>query len=247
MNNTLPYKTLDIRGYVVHHYDMVDSTSIICQKDLYQKSGYKMAIIANDQEAGRGRLGSTWQSMRGNLMTTVILPLQEEKSVWSDFSFITALAVSDCVSMFLDNTKVEIKWPNDVLVNGAKISGVLLEAYEHTLCIGVGINVLSAPIIGKYNTTCLSSLGADVDKNTLLNILLERIDVWHNALKISGLEGILPIYRVRLMGVDKKILIRTLQENHCGVFKGVDDTGQAVLELTDGDVKKLTAGEISFE
>ena len=165
----------------------------------------------------------------------------------SDFSFITALAVSDCVSMFLDNTKVEIKWPNDVLVNGAKISGVLLEAYEHTLCIGVGINVLSAPIIGKYNTTCLSSLGADVDKNTLLNMLLERIDVWHNALKISGLEGILPIYRARLMGVDKKILIRTLQKNYCGVFKGVDDTGQAVLELTDGDVKKFTAGEISFE
>ena len=247
MNNTLPYKAFDIQGYVVHHYDIVDSTSTVCQKDLYQKSGYKMAIIANEQGAGRGRLGSTWQSMQGNLMTTVILPLKEDKSVWSDFSFITALAISDCVSMFIDNAKVEIKWPNDVLVNGAKISGVLLEAYEHTLCIGVGLNVLSAPIIGKYSTTCLISHGADVDKNTLLSLLLERIDVWYNAWKLSGLDGILPIYRARLRGVNKKITIRTLHETYDGVFKGVDATGQAVLEFADGDVKKFTAGEIIFE
>ena len=247
MTNVSPYKTLDIQGYVVHHYDIVDSTSNICKKDLYQKSGYKMAIITNHQEAGRGRLGSTWQSMQGNLITTVILPLQEKKSVWSDFSFITALAVSDCVTMFLDNAKVEIKWPNDILVNGAKISGVLLEAYEHTLCIGVGINVISAPVIGKYSTTCLSSLGADVDKHTLLNMLLERIDIWHKTWKISGLDGILPIYRARLLGVNKQIVIRTQQENHFGVFKGVDHTGQAVLELNEGEVKKFTAGEISFE
>ena len=244
---TLAYKALIIGEYIVHHYDMVDSTSTVCQQRLYQGMAKKVAIVADTQSIGRGRLGSTWQSMQGNLMTTIVLPLEEKQSIWADFSFIVALAVSDTISELTDGARAEIKWSNDVLVGGAKVAGVLLEAYEKTLCIGVGLNIVSAPVVGKYSTTCLSALGANVDKMQVLELLLQRIDVWRKAWDINGLNAILPSYKARLKGVGQPICMRTINDTYTGVFKGIDENGQAVLTMLDGSDRTFSAGEMSFE
>ncbi len=241
------YTEKHINGYIVHHYDEVNSTSTVCAQDMYQYSTDKIVIVTDLQTMGRGRLGSVWQSAVGNLMTTVVLPLKQKKIVWSDISFITALAISDCIRELTNDSNTQVKWSNDVLINGDKIAGVLLEAYENTLCIGIGINVMSAPVVSKYGTASLLGLGVSINKMQVLKMLLERLDVWMRVWEEQGFKAILSVYKSRLWGVGQKICIRTTQESYKGIFKGVDESGCAVLELADKSLKNFTAGEMSFE
>ncbi|MFA5040296.1 MAG: biotin--[acetyl-CoA-carboxylase] ligase [Bdellovibrionales bacterium] len=129
-----------------------------------------LVVHALAQNAGRGRLGRTWQSPEGNLYFSVLLRPPLPKRVWGNYSFVAGVAIAEAVSAILPAARVELKWPNDVLVGGKKISGILLESGEDWLVIGMGINVLHVPESPLYPTTCLAAEKAITDETAVIPV-----------------------------------------------------------------------------
>jgi BirA family biotin operon repressor/biotin-[acetyl-CoA-carboxylase] ligase len=124
-----------------------------------------IGILAYEQLQGRGRRGRTWVSSSGNLYLSVIIPFQENIRHLGEFSFIAAVALREVIAKILGpGVEVLCKWPNDILVNGLKIGGILLEKYERSadrscwLIIGIGVNITSYPEENvRLKATCLNS------------------------------------------------------------------------------------------
>ena len=135
----------------------------------------RTVVIADSQSAGRGRYRRTWVSKNGNLYTSFIYFIEERDP---KLSYSVAVAIAETLISFGINSN--IKWPNDVLIDGKKVSGVLIEYVKDFVIIGVGINVKSNPTISKYETTCLNNYKQEITKSDLLTSLMKYLDVWLN-------------------------------------------------------------------
>ena len=120
-----------------------------------KKSGF---VYAESQTKGKGTHGNKWISKKGNLFSSIFFPLKKNYPQFNEFTIINSVIVYEVIKKFCKKNKVTIKWPNDVFVNGKKISGILQELITFNnnkfLIIGIGINVVSSPkIINNYKTT----------------------------------------------------------------------------------------------
>ena len=154
-------KIKDIKSQIIH-YESIDSTNLEAHRYLEKNSVSKPTwLIAEQQTSGRGRMGSSWVSTKGNLFSTLIYPIVWDLKILPMLSCLVALAVHETISYYINSTnKIEIKWPNDILVNNAKISGVLIENVlsdkkKHSI-IGIGINVVSSPQLVDYETSYIN-------------------------------------------------------------------------------------------
>ena len=121
-------KIKDIRSQIIH-YESIDSTNLEAHRYLEKNNVSSPTwLIAEQQTSGRGRMGSSWVSTKGNLFCTLIYPIMWDLKTLPMLSCLVALAIHETISFYINSTnKIEIKWPNDILVNNAKISGVLIE------------------------------------------------------------------------------------------------------------------------
>ena len=133
-------------------------------------------VHADEQTAGRGRLAHTWFSPPGNLYLSILLRTGEPAARAAELSFLAALAVSDTVEALLPRQiRTMLKWPNDVLVNGAKIAGILLEQVDDATIIGIGLNILQAPSNLAYKATTVVAHGGIASVDGARDILLPRV------------------------------------------------------------------------
>ena len=135
----------------------------------------KTAVMAAAQSAGRGRYRRNWVSHHGNLYVSFIFEAPERDS---RLSYAIAVAVAETIASF--GAHPEIKWPNDILVEGKKIAGILIEYSGRFVVVGIGININSNPTVDKYKTTKLDNY-AEIPMRELLNRLMRNIDKWRNA------------------------------------------------------------------
>lgn len=135
----------------------------------------KTAVMAAAQSAGRGRYRRNWVSHHGNLYISFIFEAPERDS---RLSYAIAVAVAETIASF--GAHPEIKWPNDILVEGKKIAGILIEYSGRFVVVGIGININSNPTVDKYKTTKLDNY-AETPMRELLNRLMRNIDKWRNA------------------------------------------------------------------
>ncbi len=131
-----------------------------------------IAIVAEAQSAGRGRYKRTWVSHHGNLYVSFIFACDERDA---RLSYRVAVAIAESIASF--GITPTIKWPNDILIDGKKVSGTLIEYSGRFVIVGIGININTNPTVEKYETTKLSNY-ADVTRNDLLSRLMKNIDKW---------------------------------------------------------------------
>lgn len=233
----------------------VSSTNDVCLE--HARSGEKggLWVTANRQLGGRGRRGRAWVSEPGNLYASLFL-LEDDQSI----DFLTLpLAVSVALSRAIDfvlptgASRSEIKWPNDVLINGAKVSGILLETEELTdknraIIIGCGVNIAHHPDAGLYKTTSINSLGASVSPQELFTQLYfemsQILDVWQQS---GGVAAIRKLWLEKAAGIGESIRVNLPRQTLEGLFVGLAGNGNLILRQDDGDDIEISAGDVFLD
>ena len=210
----------------------------------------RLVISSDHQTDARGRNGRQWQSLRGNLACSIVVCPSVPPARLSELSFVAAVAVQRCIKKLIPSLAVKIKWPNDILVEGAKISGILLEvanavgSKHPSVIVGIGVNVALAPDNLKYRATCMHDLDCGVSGDVLLSDLIEQFLELENKWAQSGLDPILAEWLDHAVGLGEKILVRTGERKLEGVFENLDEKGALLLRGADGKVDKISAGDI---
>jgi len=205
-------------------------------------------VTAHRQSAGRGRRGRAWVSELGNLYASLLLTAPARH--WPELSFVAALAVHDAVAAVAGHIEplLAIKWPNDLLLAGAKFAGILLEGESGgtgALVVGIGVNCANHPGDTEYPATDLAAAGAPVSPATLFAALsakmLERIAQWNAG---EGFSAIRADWLARAAGIGEAVRVRLADREIIGLFETLDPAGGLVLRLPDGAATTIAAGDL---
>lgn len=234
--------------------ERVDSTNSEAQRQIEAGADLPLWIAALEQTAGRGRHGRSWQSQPGNLAASLVLELPCDPATIGTLGFVAGLAMRDAISAAapLMSNDLTLKWPNDILLSGAKLVGILLEA-QHApdgptkVTIGMGVNIVAAPEDTNYATTFINKFDAHVTAEQIFTALtqcwISRFAQWNMG---QGIADTLADWRDTAYGIGQPIIVRKQNEQLSGVFERLDDEGRLVLRLPDNSFSRVTAGDIYF-
>lgn len=160
-------------GYKLISFDKIPSTQTYAL-DLIARGAARghTVVVAQAQSAGRGRYRRTWVSHHGNLYASFIFASENRDP---RLAYVVAVAIAETMISF--GVRPTIKWPNDILIDGAKVCGVLIEYAGAFVVVGIGINIKSNPTVPEYQTTKLKRY-ADIERTDLLNRLMRNLDKW---------------------------------------------------------------------
>lgn len=206
-------------------------------------------LRAEAQSGGRGRLGRGWVSPQGNLYCSTIANLQPDDPLPQTLSFVAGLAVFATVENFVDaSANLTLKWPNDVLVGGAKIAGILLERTGSTIVIGIGVNIETAPAITGRKTTMLADHAATVTPSCaeFLGELSGKFASVLGSWRRHGAVNIIQEWQSHAHTAGDPLSISAGSEDAVsGRYAGVAPDGALMLRRDDGVVRRIYAGDIS--
>ncbi|NKB57065.1 MAG: biotin--[acetyl-CoA-carboxylase] ligase [Alphaproteobacteria bacterium] len=208
-------------------------------------------VWAREQIAGRGRRGRTWSSPQGNLYTSTIFRPGKPAGETAQLSLVAAVALGDALASLLpEAAAVGCKWPNDILVNGAKVAGILLESSGSGgavpwVVVGCGINVASHPDDANYTATDLDTvLERAIGLETVLEAFLASLFRWRDRWLKDGVAPIRQAWIDRAVGIGGPITVRLPDRELVGRFSDMDADGALLLELPDGVCQRITAGDV---
>lgn len=234
------------QGYGLSRYDELDSTNSEARRLAEAGAAGPLWITAARQSAGRGRRGRAWETGSGNLAATLLLRPSAPASRTAQLSFAAALAVADLAARFAPDATITLKWPNDVLADGRKFAGILLEAGQGWLAIGIGINLAHYPEGTEFPATSLVALGvAVVPADDALSVLAAAFAQWYDCWMTDGFEPLRAAWLARASRLGAPIRARLPLEECLGVFEGLDADG-ALLLNQQGHMRAITAGEVFF-
>ena len=206
-------------------------------------------LRAEKQTGGKGRLGRVWKSPEGNLYCSTVVACHPKDPAPSTLSFVAALAVFETIIAYIPGRGVQLKWPNDILVSGAKICGILLERSGDFIILGIGINVSAAPDVADKRVTSLSAEanGADIKASAVLNSLAENLAKTLELWRDSGLQAILHKWQERAHPVGTSLQVSVDAERKIpGRFEGLTMDGALRLRKTDGTLIEIHAGDVEI-
>ena len=237
------------QGYLKKVYAELDSTNEEARR--LAESGAAehgpLWIMAERQTRGRGRRGRAWQTAPGNLAATLLLHPDAPKAAIGQISFAAALAAAEMAANFAPHAAIAVKWPNDVLADGKKLAGILLEGGSGWLAIGIGVNLASHPEGTEFPATSLAQLGiAAPSADEALTVLAARFAHWYDVWMRDGFETLRAEWLARAVALGAPIRARLAgHETREGVFEGIDASG-ALLLNEGGRVSAIAAGEVFF-
>ena len=211
-----------------------------------------LVIQALTQSEGRGRQGNVWTSPMGNLYMSVLLRPLCTADLAGQISFIVALAVSAAMDEFMvEGHKKTLKWPNDILIDGKKCAGILLESELSPkglvghLVIGVGVNILSAP----DERIALKEVSGEnrLAVHPFRDRVLHHLDAFYSVWKAEGFGPIRKAWLAQAHGLGHKMAARVPNREEKGIFRDIDEAGALILELSDNKQIVIRAGEIYFD
>tara|TARA_R110000868_G_scaffold95751_4_gene263246 strand:- start:8850 stop:9596 length:747 start_codon:yes stop_codon:yes gene_type:complete len=209
-------------------------------------------IAARRQTAGRGRRERVWQGLEGNLFATGLYVLDRPPAQAAELSFVTALAVAGvCDAGLGDPERTRLKWPNDVLVDGRKVSGILLESGMAPggglwLAVGVGINVRQSPADLGRPVTSLAESGATLTREAALDALVAAFTRAYDLWLREGFGAIRDQWLVRAHGLGEPCVAQLAQERLTGIFADLGPDGALRLDMASGQRRYISAGEVFF-
>ena len=255
------------RGYRLHGYDSIGSTSTEAARAATSGDAGDVWFCALQQTEGRGRRGRAWQTAHGNLAASLLVVPDCDPSVSATLGFVAGVAMNRALSLLLpdavvkqgidgadgqNGSRIALKWPNDVLADGAKLSGILLEAQKRpdgglAVVIGMGVNVVAAPEGLPYPATSLRALGYDISAETVFAALsdawVDTIEVWNSG---RGIADILSLWREAAAGIGAEVAVQREGEVVRGVFETIDEAGRLIVRANDNRRIAITAGDVHF-
>ncbi len=210
-------------------------------------------VVAETQNGGRGRRGREWTSQPGNLYASALLIDPGVPPRLPELPFVAAVAAADAVAAIACGRKTPgIKWPNDVLIDGRKLAGILLESTRTpsgrtAVAVGIGVNCRHHPFGTETPATDLLFEGIDASPERLFDALSDsfaaRLDEWDEG---RGFAAIRAAWLSRAVGIGGPIRVRLMRGEDRGVFEGIDADGLLILAGADGSRRKISAGDVFF-
>lgn len=250
----MPNRAISLpEGYRSIFFDTLDSTNAeaLRQASSGERSG--LWIWSGDQQAGRGRSGRTWESLPGNLFCSLLLKPTCRMAVAPQLGFVAGIALHNTISglQSRDTTSVcQLKWPNDLLLNGKKAGGILLESRLQadgcsTVVIGIGLNVTTYPREATYPATSLAQEVIDTTSENALRRLAHHCDTWIKTWNNgAGFSLIRDEWLDRSLAIGSPMTLKLPGKTLEGGFGGLDQDGALILTMKDGGKKHVTAGDV---
>jgi BirA family transcriptional regulator, biotin operon repressor / biotin---[acetyl-CoA-carboxylase] ligase len=241
-------------GYVLRAFDRVESTNDEARRLAEEGAAAGVVVVARQQIKGRGRHGRVWQSPPGNLYASLLLRPDCTIATSAQLSLVASLALAETlVALAPPEVDVRLKWPNDVLVRGAKVAGLLLESAAGRneraawVVVGSGVNIDSAPAGTPYPATALRYEGfpplAPLD---LLARYLGALDRWLACWRAGGFAAVRPAWLALGCGIGERIRLRLPAEELAGRFLDVTEQGALLVGEDGGRRRQITVGELLF-
>lgn len=247
-----------IDDYHLLTYDVLDSTNEEAKRLAVAGGQHGAVIWANEQSEGRGRNDKKWHSFPGNLHFSLLLQPKLDFDILPQLSFVTSLALFRTVRTLVEtDSEITIKWPNDLLLNGAKLAGILLETYSHNkiqepwVIIGVGLNIENCPDDIDYPVTSLKDAGLEIVSAKIvltrfLNMFENLYDEWIE----NGFQAIRQKWLTHAAYLHEIITLQYGDEKITGEFSSIDKFGNIMMRIKsnlNSEVKCFAAGEVSMK
>lgn len=237
--------------------DEIDSTNGAAMRALTRPEDGPFWLMARRQTAGKGRQGRAWRDPEGNFAATYCVPEALPPADASMRSFVASLALYEALVAATEQPEgFALKWPNDVLLNGGKLAGILLETgggagTAARLCIGIGVNLLAAPDPttlpegAQRPVSLLAQTGVRIAPEALLDLLAPAFDRWDKSLRSDGFGPLRDAWLAHAARRGERIEVQLGKRQLTGVFETLDDGGALVLR--DGMARHvIPAGEVHF-
>jgi BirA family biotin operon repressor/biotin-[acetyl-CoA-carboxylase] ligase len=203
-------------------------------------------LRAERQTGGRGRQGRAWSSPQGNLYASTLVRLRPHDPQAATLALVAAVALEEVVSAYLPRKgAVAIKWPNDLLLDGAKLSGILLERADDAVVIGMGVNLAHHPTDLERPATSLAAHGATPDPADFLETLADAFERWLGIWRVEGLAPIRTRWLERAHASGTALTARLPDGSAIdGLFQGLNGEGALILRLADGSSRVIHAADV---
>ncbi|HOE18911.1 MAG TPA: biotin--[acetyl-CoA-carboxylase] ligase [Syntrophorhabdaceae bacterium] len=245
----------DVTGRRVVHKETVDSTNAFAFKLALSGEPEGTCVVAESQGAGKGRLGRKWFSPAGkNLYISLLLRPHIHPSLVYPITFLSSLAVYDTIKE-LSGITPSLKWPNDVLINGKKVCGTLIELSTEAdmvkfVVVGIGLNInMRSEEVDKEIKNKATSLSIETKKiyerALVCGILLNHLEKHYRYFSQHGAGGTCGVWEERAAIKGKALEINQMGESFRGIVEGIDRDGAMLLNI-DGETKKIIAGDVNF-
>ena len=254
-------------GYRLRGYDSIGSTNAEALAAAAAGDPGGIWFAARQQTAGRGRRGRQWINPHGNLAATLLIIPESDPTSAATLGFVAGVSLNRALSAILPDGMVKIgidgadglgggrialKWPNDVLADGAKLAGILLEASKlpsgrQAVAIGIGVNVVAAPEGLPYPATSLAALGASRTAEDVFDALsdawVDTFGMWNDG---RGIGDVLTHWRASAAGIGAPVAVQQDGDVLRGIFETIDDDGRLIIRADDNRRIAITAGDVHF-
>ena len=237
----------------LRRYESLESTSDLCAKLAAEGEPEGLAVMARRQTAGRGSRGRNWHSPEGNLYISALLRPPGMLAEGGRLALLVAVALAEALAGILpDPRMLALKWPNDVLLDGRKVSGILLDATATTggaidwLVIGCGVNLAHAPDVPGRRTACVAEFATAPTPEAMAERLLERLAHWRAVRTRDGFGPVREAWLARAQPVGTLLQLSYGGRLLGGTFAGLADDG-CLLLATGGRVEAFATGEILLQ
>lgn len=206
-----------------------------------------LVVQAIEQTAGRGRRGRAWVSPPGNLHCSFVIAIDSLANA-AQLGFVAAVAVVDALSELVPGAAFTAKWPNDVLMDGRKVAGMLLEpAGESWLILGIGVDVAACPPPDSvlYPAAALAHAGYGGDAAAVLDAVCRHLGPWVETWRREGFAPLRGAWIARARGIGEPVVVRLEAETLTGLFAGLDEQGALLLDA-GSIVRRIMAGDVYF-
>ncbi|RFP89724.1 biotin--[acetyl-CoA-carboxylase] ligase [Rhodobacteraceae bacterium 63075] len=238
-------------GYARRDYETLPST----QGEALRLAGGLSAptwIFAKAQTAPRGRRGRAWAQGQGNFGASLVLPGLGDPAQMGLRSFVASLALYDAVRAVAGpGAQLALKWPNDVLLGGGKLAGILLETAGEALVIGIGVNLAHAPGAGEVEAGAVRPVAlaaetqAQMDPESFLTHLAAAFAPWEARFRTHGFAPVREAWLAHAAKLGQPIRARAMREEWQGTFETIDAAGHLVLRTAQGQ-KSIPAADVFF-
>ncbi len=257
-----PYSAIETHhpgtvGCQIHYFEEVESTQNIARNLAAEGAPHGTAVIAETQSAGRGRMGRGWHSPPGvNLYTTIILRPRLTMAEVPRLSLVAGVAAAEALEEVAPGI-VQLKWPNDVWLNGRKSGGIIAEAVTDRaqrldsvlLGIGLNLNLAKEDVPAEIRERAISVLiatGHRCDRVAVANSLFTRLNIRYDEIVTQGFAAVRPAWEGYSGLTGKRVTVVDAGTREEGIVKGIDSDGALLLETPRG-IRRIIAGDVSLE
>ena len=233
--------------------DEIDSTNAEARRRAEAGEVGPLWLLGLRQTAGRGRRGRAWETGEGNLAATLLFRTDKPPAEAAQVSFVAALAVADMLAEYAPASLIRLKWPNDPMLAGLKVSGILIESGAAPqgglwIAVGVGVNLRHKPVESERPATSVAAHRESPPPHPTeaVEVLARAFERWSRSWTALGFPVIADAWTARAHGLGEACVARLGAETVEGIAEGLDGDGALRLRLPDGRVRRITAGDVFF-